>query len=358
MNKERIRTLSHLSIIFFAALGVLYIGARYALPASLPFLLSWLIAVMVKRPADAVARRLHLPKRLTRAGLALVLILALLGGVIFGIVRLSTEAIGLFSSLSENGSLTDIIGILLDPFDAFLGNGDFAPELADKLSDAASGIISEVLSRLASVLTATVSSVPKIVLFIIVTAVSTVYFAADIEAIGAAIVAALPRGAEKKLSELRENLFGVVAKYARSYLLLMVITFSIMIFGLSLMRVRYALLLAAIISLLDLLPIIGVGTVLVPWSVWMLVTGDVKFAVCLLVLFAVNEIVRQIAEPKIFGMNLGLHPLLTLILLYAGYSLLGLAGLLLLPVISVLVSAFVNKSKSADIEKAAEGGGE
>ena len=358
MNKERIRTLSHLSIIFFAALGVLYIGVRYALPVALPFLLSWLIAIMVKRPADAVASRLHLPRRLTRGAFALVLILALLGGVIFGIVRLSTEAIGLFSSLSENGSLSEIIGILLDPFDAFLGNTEFAPELADKLAGAASGIISEILSRLAAVLTATVSSIPKIALFIIVTAISTVYFAADLEAIGAAILAVLPNGAEEKLLRWRKNLFGVIAKYARSYLLLMLLTFSIMIFGLSLMHVRYALLLAALISLLDLLPIIGVGTVLVPWSVWSFVTGDVRFAVCLLVLFGVNEVARQIAEPKIFGMNLGLHPLLTLVLLYAGYSLLGLAGLLLLPVVSVLVSAVVNKSKTADVKNKVEGGSE
>ena len=354
MNKERLRTLSYLSVIFFAALGVLYIGVRYALPVALPFLLSCLIAIMVKRPADALAGRMHLPKRLMRGALALILILALLGAVIFGIVRLSTEAVGLFSSLSENGSLSDIIGILLDPFDAFVGNVDFAPELADKLSGAASGIISEVLTRLASVLTATVSSIPKIALFIIVTSVSTVYFAVDLEAIGAAILAVLPDKTEEKLSQWRKNLFGVVIKYARSYLLLMLLTFSIMIFGLSLMHVRYALLLAALISLLDLLPIIGVGTVLVPWSVWSFVTGDVKFAICLIVLFGVNEVVRQIAEPKIFGMNLGLHPLLTLILLYAGYSLLGLAGLLLLPVVSVLVSAVVNKSKTANVEQKVE----
>ena len=118
------------------------------------------------------------------------------------------------------------------------------------------------------------------------------------------------------------------------------------------------MLLAAVISLLDLLPVIGVGTVLVPWSIWMLMSGDGRGAVGLLILFAVNEVVRQIAEPKIFGMNLGIHPLLTLILLYVGYSLLGLVGLLLLPVVSVIVSVAVNKGKTADVGKEPERGGE
>ena len=358
MNREKISTVSHLCIISFAALGAIFIGVKYALPLALPFVMAWIIALVVKRPADAVAKRLHLPFRLTRGAMALVLILALLGAMIFGIVRLSTEAWALFASLSENGSLSEIIASVIDPFDTLLGNAELAPELADRIAGAASGILSEVLSKLASVLTATVSSVPKIALFIIVTAVSTVYFAADLEAIGAAILAVLPDGVEKRLIRLREDLFGIIAKYARSYLLLMLLTFSIMIFGLSLLKVRYALLLAAIISLLDLLPIIGVGTVLVPWSVWMLIMGDIKFAVGLLILFGVNEVVRQVAEPKIFGMYLGIHPLLTLILLYAGYSLLGLAGLLLLPVVSVLVSAVVNKGKTADVDKAGKSGSE
>lgn len=351
MNRERIITLSHLCLLILSASAIAYIGIKYALPLLLPFLLAAGMAVAVRRPADFISKKCRLPRGLSRGALALILILAVLGGAIFVLVRLATEAWELFASLSEDGRLDGVADMLLDPFGKLFGDAEFTPELIERLSDAASGLLSEVLSRLASGLTAFVSSVPRILLFIIVTAISAVYFAVDLEAIGAALLSVLPERAARGVRDFKQRFFGVIVRYARSYLLVMLLTFAIMIFGLTIMRRRYALLLAAVISLLDLLPVIGVGTVLIPWSVWMLMTGETGLAIGLAVLFAVNEIARQIAEPKIFGMNLGIHPLLTLVLMYVGYSLLGLFGLLLLPVVSVVISAAVNKYKTADVKE-------
>jgi predicted PurR-regulated permease PerM len=130
----------------------------------------------------------------------------------------------------------------------------------------------------------------------------------------------------------------------------MLLTFSIMLFGFVILGVRYSLLIAVIVALLDVLPVIGVGTVLVPWSVWCLLVGDVRLGVGLIILFATNEIIRQFAEPKIIGKHLGIHPLVTLILLYVGYSLMGLFGLFLLPVVTVIVNAALVKGEPADVE--------
>ena len=117
------------------------------------------------------------------------------------------------------------------------------------------------------------------------------------------------------------------------------------------MSVEYSLLFAAVVAILDALPVLGVGTVLVPYSVIALLSGDTALAVGLLILFLANEIIRQLVEPKILGKHLGVHPLLTVVMLYAGYSLLGIVGLILLPVIAVALKPLIEKQKSSEIKE-------
>ena len=130
----------------------------------------------------------------------------------------------------------------------------------------------------------------------------------------------------------------------------MVITFAVILIGLMLMRIRYALLMAFIISLLDALPVIGIGIILVPWGIWSLITGEMGIGIGLLILYAVSAIVRQIAEPRIVGKSLGIHPLVTILLMYVGYTLFGLAGLIFLPVASALITTVIGKDNTAEVE--------
>ena len=88
---------------------------------------------------------------------------------------------------------------------------------------------------------------------------------------------------------------------------------------------------------------------LVPWSILSFLMGNAARGVGLLVLLGAHEIMRQIAEPRILGKSLGVHPLVTLMLLYAGYSLFGFIGLLLVPAIGVLLSALFNKKNTTEV---------
>jgi predicted PurR-regulated permease PerM len=129
----------------------------------------------------------------------------------------------------------------------------------------------------------------------------------------------------------------------------MAVTFAIVLVGLLVLRVEFALLLAIVIAALDILPVFGVGTVLVPWSVFQMLFGNLSLGIGLFVLFVIHEIVRQVIEPRIVGKSLGIHPIITLLLLYAGYSLFGVLGLILLPVFTVLIDVFSNKEDSAKV---------
>ena len=128
-----------------------------------------------------------------------------------------------------------------------------------------------------------------------------------------------------------------------SYLTLMLITFALMLAGFLLIEVKHAFLLAAVVALLDVLPVLGVGTVLVPWSVFCFATGDAGLGIGLAVLFVVNTVLRQVIEPKIVGKSLDMHPVLTLFLLYAGYLLFGIAGVLLVPVAALIIGTLINR---------------
>jgi predicted PurR-regulated permease PerM len=122
-----------------------------------------------------------------------------------------------------------------------------------------------------------------------------------------------------------------------------------MLFGFMILRVKNVILISAAVAIFDLLPLIGVGTILVPWSIAELLLGNTGVGIGLIVLLVLHEIIRQFAEPKIIGKTFGLHPIISLLLLYIGYSALGFIGILIVPFIAVILNAFFDKKDSAKI---------
>ena len=167
----------------------------------------------------------------------------------------------------------------------------------------------------------------------------------DLDRINSAVKRILPEKAVRTLLGIKKSTFSVGVKYLRSYLIIMAITFAVMLSGLLILRVENAFLLSVIIAALDLLPIIGVGTVLVPWSVAELILGNTGMGVALILLLVFHELVRQFAEPKIIGKSIGVHPIVSLILLYAGYCVFGFLGILLVPIIAVALNIFFDRSE-------------
>jgi sporulation integral membrane protein YtvI len=180
---------------------------------------------------------------------------------------------------------------------------------------------------------------PKLFLFLVVTLISLVYFSLDLEDLNAKIKSVLPEKWGKALTSARERILSVGVRYVFSYLSIMGITFSVMLVGFFILKVAHPFLLALLIAFFDLFPIIGVGTVVIPWAIIELILGNTGRGIGLLVLFVVNELIRQFAEPKILGKSLDIHPIITLVLIYAAIALFGLKGLLLIPILVALIGA-------------------
>lgn len=348
MSTEKLGYYALIAVGIVAGGIILFVFAEYVLPVILPFLLAWLIAMATRSPAAALSKKISVPACILRLLMSIIMSILTFGGAGVIVWRL-TVALGRFlTDLGEGNRLYELLNLLTAPRLPIFGDG-MSEELAQGISDAFSSMLSSALTALGGAVTAAIGAVPKIFLFAVVTLISLVYFSIDLERINGFVKGILPESISSWLSRLREGIFFVIKKYIRSYFIIMLITYSVMLIGLASLRVDHAPLIALAVAFLDILPILGVGTVLVPWSIIELSLGNRFLGIGLLILFVINAVIRQLAEPKIVGKSLDMHPIATLIMLYVGYSLFGIVGLFAFPVLAVSLGVALKKDNAAKI---------
>ena len=311
-------------------LGALYLALRYLLPVFLPFMLAWGLALLL-RPLNArLTRKSGLPYRLVSVLTLLLSLLAAFGLLFLLGSRLVAELRAAIGALSEGDLpfLSRITGLFSDGD----GTGGALDTLVGTLIDRG---VEALLSALPPLVGGLVLSLPSALLFLLVSVVAAFYFSLDLARVHAAIRRLLPHSVANALSSLRADALRYGLLYVRSYLILAGVILLIMLLGLSILGVRYALLLSIVLAAVDILPVLGIGVVLVPWAIVAMALGDTALGIGLLVLFATAEILRQVIEPRLLGAALGVHPLLSLFSLYLGARLFGLFGIILGPVIAV-----------------------
>jgi len=344
MKKERLEWVVLVLLAVAFGGGLLLVATRYILPVLLPFLIAWVVAFAVRRPAARLARKLHISERVARPALALIFAAALLFGLALIFKRLINLLWGVLTEIGEgNNPIYDFIYALEEGRLSLFGK-HMPKELAAKMSDALSELLSSALSRLADGVTGFASGVPKAMFFIVVTLIAILYFAIDLEKINTRVRHLLPKALSERLSRIKAKGFSLGISCLKSYSIIFLITFGLMLIGFLILRVRGAITVALIIAFLDLLPVIGVGTVLIPWSIFGFASGNNFIGVGMLVLFLVNTVIRELLEPKILGKNLGIHPILSLLLVYAGYAFFGFFGLLVAPIAAGLIGVLSKRA--------------
>ena len=356
MNFEKLRRLTYTVVFILGITALGYLFMKRVFIYIMPFLIGWFVAFVMRPPAAYLSPKLKIKQNILRLILTVIAILVCVGLSALAIWALSREAWGLITRLGEGeGRLNEIISGLIGE-DGFIGKlfGRFSSYVAEGIYS----LVMSLLSTLGGVISSLASMVPRVLLFILITVIASIYFALDLENINAAVKRLLPTGVCELIVRIKDGFLVALLRYIRSYLLLLVITFGEMLVGLFILRAPYPLMLAILIAVLDLLPVIGVGTVLIPWSVWSFVTGESALGIGLAALFLLHTVLRQIIEPKIVGKNLGIHPVLTLVFLYVGYSLFGFVGLILVPILTVLVNIAFGKDNAAEVSKGTAGEGD
>lgn len=324
------------------SLVLLYGIFRYLFPAFFPFLIAFPAAVLLRKPTLALSRHTKMPRKLISALLAALFVSAFLFGVAFAVWKLAAQ-IGDFARAvmsGENALLENLqalfsrIGTLASrlPF----SGGEDAEKLRDTVLetvlDMAKSIVAGLGTRLTDFAGRFASAIPQTIIFFVVTVLSAVYVCADYDKITAFFHAHIQGKALVFCQKVRAATGKTLVKVLRSYAVLFLLTFAELLLGFVILREPYAFLLELLTALVDSLPIFGTGAILLPMALYRFFTGDIRTAVGLCILYAVVTIVRQIAEPKILGAGVGIHPLLMLISLYAGFKLFGILGMIFLPI--------------------------
>ena len=346
--KDKIYNILIFSLALLSGGAVAYILLKYLLPLLAPFIIAWLVVTATTTASESLSAKLKIPKKIVRliASLTLVLILSLSTGLL---MWQTVSAMWRFLSDIGEGGILELVEKLFSSDRPLFGN--LVPkEIADLIGSSLDSLISGATSALASGATKLISGLPTAFLFLIVTIISIIYLALDYEGIQSFIFGLLPKKLSSRMSDIRHGLISVMGKYIRSYGLILLVTYCIIFIGLSLLRVEHSPIIALLIAFLDILPVIGVGTVLVPWSVISLALGSKFLGIGLILLFVVNAVLRQFIEPKIVGKSLNLHPLVSLGAIYLGYAIFGFMGLFILPLVAVAVSAVLKDNSTAKID--------
>ena len=182
-----------------------------------------------------------------------------------------------------------------------------------------------------------IGKLPDAVLFTVTAILSSFMLSGELPAIRSWLSRVIrPEWRQKALS-LRSHVRTTFGGWLRAQLKLMGVTFLILNVGLMLLRVQYPVLDALLITIVDALPVFGTGTILIPWAIVMFLRGETKKGIGLVILYGTAALSRQALEPRLVGRQVGLNPVLTLLALYAGYRLLGVAGMIVFPISAMLL---------------------
>ncbi len=339
-----------IAICATAAGALIWLGGRLLVVYLLPFILAWFLSLCLTPPAERIAKRLHCSPKICAILLftAVLCLTVLLIGA--SVSRLLRELQGLLARLLEGGDLSGTILTgnndyfqsvfsrikFLERFAGSQNGAAFRARFNQMVGNALTEAIASVSAEIPRVAARIISGMPSVLLFIGVTVIAGFYFCMDRHGIEAALLALLPRSLRDRIPTWGKGIKRVSFRYLRAYLWLLLLTFLELFIGFCILRVEYAFLLAALIAVVDLLPILGVGTVLIPWAVMELINRDVKFGIGLLILYGTVSVLHQIFEPKLVGKSLGLHPLLTLMAGYVGYRSFGFLGMAIAPFVVLL----------------------
>lgn len=329
-----------ISVLFFLSiLLTVFLVIKYLLGVLLPFVIGFTVASLIAPIVRKLSRKLSLSRHFVSFVLVLVFYATIGTLVAIICVKLFVGAGKLFGYLPDFyssavapmlSSFFDFINSIVARFDnSFVSDyGELFNNLELSLSSAISALSLEAVGFISNI----AKNLPMFVLEIILCVISTFFFSSDYDYITHFVLSFIPSKTKAKLIEAKKCLGGVLFKYFRSYFLIMLITFGELSLGLTIAGIRKPLAAAFIITLLDILPVLGTGIILIPWGIFRLITGDLRTGILLLLVYAIITVIRNIIEPKIVGKEVGLHPTLTLISMFVGTRLFGIAGLFALPV--------------------------
>lgn len=310
----------------------------------MPFLIAFIISLMLEPIIKFIMKYAKLKRKTSSIIVFIVAIFIIVGLLVWGITSLVSETSNLLSNFNQ------YVDIAYDMLQNFISNIDFSkiqiPEnVMNTIQSSAMEFLGTITDWAKNVLTGVINfitSIPTIGIYIAVTLLALYFICVDKIYMLDQLEHHLPETWVKKIGVHLKGLTKSLGGYLRAQVILVLISFFISLIGLYIFHfvgwnVPYPLIIALIIGFVDALPILGSGTVMLPWAIYLAFTGDIKLAIGIFILWAIMSLVRQFIEPRIVSGQIGIHPIFTLIAMYTGFKFFGIIGLLLGPIILIIL---------------------
>ncbi len=358
-----------INVAFYAMLLVLgFLFYKYAFGVCFPILFAFFVAAILQRPKNFIIKKTVIKKGFASTLCVFALMLIAAAIVVLIGVRAAEEIRGFLnyimlqfqnidtivnnietSLLSFAGKLpefisetaTDGIATLFTELREFLAGTN--TELPEQITGSFNGFnLSWITTPITGVIS-TATRIPSILISIVVTIVLSCFMTADYDLITRFVYCQFPKEKRKDLTRAKQLLKLNLGKMAKAYALIMLVTFTEVFIGLTIFKMlglfqsNYIAVIAVVTSIVDIIPVLGTGTIVLPWAAYSLIIGDYGMAIGLLVLYAAVTVIRQIVEPKLVAGQLGLPPFVTLIAMYLGLKIFGVLGVFALPIIIIML---------------------
>jgi len=345
MNNEfdfNIKKLLKFLLIIAAILLGIFVVFKLAV-YFIPFIIAFALSSLIEPVVNLLVKNTRIPRK-AASGATIIVFLLVLGFVITkAISGLVSEATSIYNNLPELFSemYINIDAMVSKGMDIYLGLPKTITQNFENMLANLSSSLMNLLNSLFTGILNTAISLPEALIFTIVTILSTYFMTSDREKIYSSIKRQVPESWLNKVISIKNDMFSALFGYIRAQLILMTITFAELYIGFLVIRVTHPLILALVICIIDALPILGTGGVLIPWAIYELLTGNLRLAISLVVLYLIVLVVRQMTEPKILGHQIGIHPLLTLIAMYTGLRIWGFIGMIIGPITLLLLKNII-----------------
>ncbi len=340
--KSIVKALANLAFSLIVLLLCIFLVPRLIV-LFMPLIIGWLISCIANPLVVFLESKIKI-RRKAGTVVVIVVVIAVVSGIGYAACSVLFRQIHGFVK-----ELPEMWNVLVQDLDSFVSVanqylGGVAPNIAEFLGNLGTSI-GEAITNLPSKLDldtfggmgSMVGSIANVAVSVIMAMLSAYFFIADREWIYEALEKIVPKGIAQKYGVFYGSLRQAVGGYFKAQLRIEVWMYLLILLGLTLLKVRYALLIALLIAVIDILPFFGSGAVLVPWAIVTALGGDYARAIWFLVIWGVGQLFRQLIQPKIMGDSIGMEPIPTIILLFIGYKAAGVIGMLVAVPIGIIV---------------------
>ncbi|MBQ7907655.1 MAG: sporulation integral membrane protein YtvI [Clostridia bacterium] len=347
---EKYKKFIYKSIYIVIIVALVYMLFRLSTALLLPFVLSLIVTAVIYPASKKINKKLKIPKPVS-SFLIILISLALVTGLFILLFSIVIRELGsitekLLNNLNGNESVLNILFTFLSQHLPFLAKTDNSESLNTLLINVLIDALKGASQKLTGWAGQIIKNLPQLLVSFIAFTLSLFYLVKDYDKISLAILSLLPKKARDVAVNLKKDIVEMFNKYLKSYGIILFITFSELFSGFLIFGIENSFVIALFVCIIDILPVIGSGVVLVPWGIALLILGNTWQGVGIIVLAFIIYIVRQLIEPKIISKQINIHPLLTLVVMYLGFELQGVLGMIFAPIIAFMIKTLYTRIKN------------